>query len=71
MAVRGRARRRTPLTRPPSAIESIYSERLFPFFQIILTSISNRVAFALFDVLVIAAIDGAMAPVVDDVIADI
>lgn len=41
---------------PPSAIESIYSERLFPFFQIILTSISNRVAFALFDVLVIAAV---------------
>ena len=41
---------------PPSVIESIYSERLFPFLQVILTSISNRVGFALFDVLVIAAV---------------
>ena len=41
---------------PPSVIESIYSERLFPFLQIILTSISNHVGFALFDVLVIAAV---------------
>src|SRR6476646_9568438 len=41
---------------PPAVIESIYATRLFPFLQVILTSISNRVAFALFDVLVIAAV---------------
>ena len=37
---------------PPAAIEAIYSDRLFPIYQIAATSVSNRVSFALFDVLV-------------------
>ena len=41
---------------PSSLIESIYSGRFFPFFQIIATSISNRVTYALFDILVISAV---------------
>src|SRR5262245_30514301 len=41
---------------PSSVIESVYSERVFPFLQIIATSISNRVPFALFDVLVVSAL---------------
>ena len=40
---------------PPSTIEAIYSDRLFPIYQIVATSVSNRVAFALFDVLVVGA----------------
>jgi uncharacterized protein DUF3810 len=41
---------------PSSAIESSYSARFFPFFQIIATSLSNRVPFALLDVLVVAVV---------------
>src|SRR5262245_51910587 len=38
---------------PPSVIESVYSDRLFPIYQIVATSVSNRVTFALFDALVL------------------
>jgi hypothetical protein len=40
---------------PPRTIEAIYSDRLFPVYQIVATSVSNRVSFALFDVLALAA----------------
>src|SRR5690242_6088111 len=41
---------------PPRTIEAIYSDRLFPVYQIVATSVSNRVSFALFDVLVLAVL---------------
>jgi hypothetical protein len=37
---------------PPSVVESLYSVRLFPIYQMVATSLSNRVSFAVFDVLV-------------------
>src|SRR6478672_2403921 len=40
---------------PPAAVESLYSNRFFPPFQNVATGISNRVPFALFDVLVVGA----------------
>jgi hypothetical protein len=41
---------------PARTIEAIYSDRLFPIYQIVATSISNRVSFALFDVLVLGVV---------------
>jgi hypothetical protein len=41
---------------PARAIEAIYSDRLFPIYQIVATNISNRVPFALFDALVLGAV---------------
>src|SRR5690242_19807765 len=41
---------------PPRTIEAIYSDRLFPVYQIVATSVSNRVSFALFDVLILAVV---------------
>jgi hypothetical protein len=41
---------------PPRTIEAIYSDRFFPVYQIVATSVSNRVSFALFDVLVLAVV---------------
>lgn len=41
---------------PPATIERIYSDRLFPIYQIAATSVSNRVSVALFDLLIIAVI---------------
>lgn len=40
---------------PPAAVEWLYSDRFFPPFQIVATSLSNRVPFALFDALVVGA----------------
>ena len=41
---------------PAVAIESVYSRRLFPLFQYVATGISNRVSFALFDVLLLLVV---------------
>lgn len=41
---------------PPSVIESLYSSRLFPPFQILATGVSNRVSFALFDILILVVV---------------
>src|SRR5262245_758656 len=41
---------------PASAIEWIYGDRLFPLYQVVATSLSNRVRFALFDVFVLLVI---------------
>ena len=40
---------------PASVVESLYSVRFFPIYQIVATSLSNRVSFAVFDVLVFSA----------------
>jgi hypothetical protein len=37
---------------PASVVESFYSVPLFPIYQIVATSLSNRVSFAVFDVLI-------------------
>jgi len=42
---------------PNTVIERLYASRVFPAIQIVLTSLSNQVPFALFDVLV-AAVGG-------------
>ena len=47
------------LPMPPAAVEHWYSRRLFPPLQEMLTSLSNLVPFALFDVLWIGAIAAA------------
>src|SRR5262245_4562291 len=41
---------------PSSFVESIYSVRFFPAYQIVATTISNAVPFALFDMLIVAAV---------------
>jgi uncharacterized protein DUF3810 len=54
---------------PPSVIESAYSDRLFPIYQIVATSISNRVTFALFDVLVLGVTACWLLLTIRDVLA--
>lgn len=41
---------------PPSLVESIYSRGLYPHVQHLLTPVSNRAPFAIFDALVIAGV---------------
>jgi hypothetical protein len=53
---------------PSWAIESIYSDRLFPIFQIIVTTISNRVTFALFDVLLVVVTIGWLLLTIRDAV---
>jgi hypothetical protein len=50
-------------------VESIYSVRFFPVFQIVATSVSNRVTFALFDVLVLAVTAWWLVLTIRDVVA--
>jgi hypothetical protein len=46
---------------PARLVESIYSSRVFPALQGLLTALSNPIPFALFDVLIVAAVVGVVA----------
>lgn len=49
---------------PPRLVESVFSSRIFPALQGMLTALSNLVPFALFDVLIVAGVVGVVAIVV-------
>jgi len=52
---------------PPSVIEALYSNRVFPILQPLVTGFSNLVPFALFDVLLAGAVIVLVARIIADV----
>jgi hypothetical protein len=52
---------------PSTVIESVYSDRLFPIYQSVATSVSNRVNFALLDVLVLGVTAWWLALTIRDI----
>src|SRR5262249_1333561 len=54
---------------PASVIESVYSDRLFPIYQIVATSVSNHVTFALLDVLVLGVTAWWLVLTIQDILA--